>query len=215
MARHNDSLIGEKVGRLVVLQQGNGSKDKRRTWICKCDCGNSIELTTKRLRSNIDATKSCGCILNEKLTTHNASKTREYNIWLGIKTRCFDVNHHSYEKYGGKGITLYKDWVNNYQSFINYIGLAPSKKHSIDRIDNTKDYEPGNIRWATAKQQTDNRKATRLNWKIVNEIRTYKGCDEKWVAEKYDISLKHVQSIMLNLRWYDPKFIPREKQRKR
>lgn len=81
----------------------------------------------------------------------------EYKTWLRAKARCFNQRHISYPRYGGRGIVVCDEWRNDFLSFYNHIGPKPSAKHSIDRIDNNKGYEPGNVRWATGKEQSANR----------------------------------------------------------
>ncbi len=88
---------------------------------------------------------------------------QEYRAWHEIKRRCFNKNCAAYKNYGGRGITLHGDWVDNYHAFLAHVGRKPSPEHSIDRIDNNKGYEPGNVRWATREEQNRN---TRRNLKV-------------------------------------------------
>lgn len=89
-------------------------------------------------------------------------KTIEYRTWLRIKQRCLNPNNPKYEIYGGRGITICKEWREDYAAFLNYVGRKPKDKDSIERIDNDKGYEPGNIKWATAKEQARNYNHNRL-----------------------------------------------------
>lgn len=84
--------------------------------------------------------------------------TIEYRIWSGIKTRCFNKRHHSYKGYGGRGIGMDDRWVESFMDFVSHMGRCPSKGHSIDRIDSNKGYVPGNVRWATSREQNINQK---------------------------------------------------------
>jgi hypothetical protein len=86
--------------------------------------------------------------------------TKEYTTWVAIKGRCLNKNSKDFERYGNKGITLFSGWISNFQSFFNHIGFSPSKAHSVDRIDNKKGYEPGNVRWATSTQQGRNKNSS-------------------------------------------------------
>jgi hypothetical protein len=90
---------------------------------------------------------------------HRLSMSSEYNIWTKIKSRCYRVDDPVFERYGGRGILMCDAWKNDFMSFYNYVGPRPSKIHSIDRIDNNKGYEPGNVRWATAFEQTRNKRS--------------------------------------------------------
>ena len=88
---------------------------------------------------------------------HGATKTVEYRIWRGIKARCLYPNVKCYPRYGGAGITISPLWVNDFLAFLAEIGPRPTPDHSVDRIDATKGYEPGNVRWATRVEQANNK----------------------------------------------------------
>lgn len=88
---------------------------------------------------------------------HGLSKLPEYQVWKGIKKRCFNKMEPAYPRYGGKGITMAPEWVDNFPAFLAHVGSRPTPKHSIDRIDGTKGYVPGNLRWATAQEQNRNK----------------------------------------------------------
>ena len=96
------------------------------------------------------------------LVTQGDSYRPEYQIWVVMRRRCEDVKHVSYSRYGGVGVTVCPEWRRNFAAFFSYVGPRPTPKHTIDRIDNSKGYEPGNVRWATHKEQARNKKSTRL-----------------------------------------------------
>ena len=85
-----------------------------------------------------------------------------YRRWQHMIQRCHNPNDGDYFKYGGIGITVCDEWRKDFQAFLNHVGMPPKKGLTLDRIDNTKGYEPGNVRWATAKQQANNRRSTKL-----------------------------------------------------
>ncbi len=101
----------------------------------------------------------CGC---QQVKTLSAIHNREYRIWYMIRVRTTDERHIAYKNYGGRGIKMHPDWFNwetGFEAFFNHVGAAPTKRHSIDRKDNNKGYEPGNVRWATATEQAQNTRA--------------------------------------------------------
>jgi hypothetical protein len=154
-------IKGIKFHHLTVLQLSYIDKKSRRTyWECICDCGTKkIVSRDCLLRGN---TKSCGCIPHPLYTHKEAGKTKEYRAWVAIKNRCTNPNSSKYNSYGLRGIKVCGRWVNSYENFLNDMGRAPSKEHSIDRIDNNKDYSSLNCRWATATEQANNTRKNRL-----------------------------------------------------
>lgn len=88
---------------------------------------------------------------------HGLCGTKEYRAWLAMKCRCSDDRRHNAHRYVGRGITVCERWNNSFESFLDDVGPAPTAKHSLGRINNDKNYEPGNCRWETAKEQAANR----------------------------------------------------------
>jgi hypothetical protein len=90
--------------------------------------------------------------------THGMWETPEWRTWAHMKSRCLSPSSHAYADYGGRGITVYQPWIGSFEAFLAYMGPKPTPEHSIDRIDNDGNYEPGNVRWATAFEQIHNRR---------------------------------------------------------
>lgn len=143
-------LIGKRFGRLVIDAISKAAGEHARAH-CKCDCGNRSEARLAHIKSG--ATKSCGC--GQANTTHGMSGSPEYMSWLSMVSRCTNPKDASFHRYGGRGIKVCQEWVDNFSAFYSHIGDRPTG-HTLDRIDNNKDYEPGNVRWSTIHQQNRN-----------------------------------------------------------
>lgn len=137
--------------------------------------------------------------------SHGKSKTKLYTVWLALKQRCTNVRDKSYPHYGARGITVCDEWLNNFQIFYLWSMLNGYKEGlQIDRIDNDKGYSSDNCRWTTCSKNNQNRRCTKLNWEIVDEIRSLrKGSDMtlEQIAEKFNISFSHVGNIVHNRKW--------------
>lgn len=158
----NDS-IGKKFGKLIILRQGGSTKHAGPLVECQCDCGKKTTTIWNRVRTG--QTKSCGCLITETHTKHGQAKrgqhTALYKLWRRIKSRCYIKSASNYPRYGALGIKMLTEWKNNFSAFEQYIlhtlGAQPVAT-TLDRIDSKKDYEPGNLRWATLREQSINRK---------------------------------------------------------
>jgi len=153
------NLIGKKFGLLIVVSKSE-NVGKNTAWNCICDCGK----TTKSLTYNLTTgkSKSCGCIRGQKLgklmLSHGESKTRLYQIYKGIKQRCYNKNTPAYKYYGAKGIVLCDEWLSDFNIF-KYWSEANGYEinKSIDRIDPNNIYSPENCRWVSFEKQQNNK----------------------------------------------------------
>lgn len=156
-------LAGQRFGRLTAIEF-TGTRKKQSYWRCRCDCGAICIVSSGHLRSG--HTQSCGCIQKENTSkaraTHKMAQTKIYQTWFDMKRRCLDVNRSNFGRYGGRGITICDEWRDNFQAFFDYVSKLEhygEKGYSLDRIDNSRGYEVGNVRWATAKEQSRNRRS--------------------------------------------------------
>lgn len=159
---------GERYGKLTLIKKiGTHNKPN---WRCKCDCGNEKDVRISDLRSG--RTSSCGCVYKEsrgKATiTHGQAKSLTYKVWCAIIHRTTNKKAANWAIYGGRGIQMCDRWRNSFEAFLEDMGERPSRKYSIDRIDNDGNYEPGNCRWATRKEQRENQSVSRYAHIVVD-----------------------------------------------
>jgi hypothetical protein len=150
-------LVGQRFGHLLVLEMASERTKKGLVcWLCRCDCGETKIVVGRDLRSV--HVQSCGCL--KGYITHGLSYHELYVVWASMIQRCENPNHDSYPRYGGSGVTVCERWRRSFLNFLIDMGERPSPQHTLDRYPNRKgNYEPGNVRWATWKQQ--NQKARR------------------------------------------------------
>lgn len=169
--------VGQFIGRVKFPSGVSATK-----WRGQCECGNPWEGLGRDLRKG--TTQSCGCLHREITSarvvhgfTRNGIHTPEYRAWRSMFSRCSNPKVYNYNNYGGRGIKVCGRWRESFENFLTDMGLRPSPKHSIDRINNDKDYSKGNCKWSTKAEQSRNRRSTVL---LTFENKTL--CLNEWAA---------------------------------
>ncbi len=204
-------MIGKTFGKLTVVSTA-GMKGKCRAWECECECGKFTVLRT----SSLSRTKSCGCLLGQhkklclyrdlardQAKKHGMTKTPTYRTWCEMIQRCTNPKREKYARYGGRGITVCERWASSFESFMEDMGKRPLGM-TLDRFPNRDgNYEKTNCRWATSREQADNRSATKLNPDLINEIRRRfeHGESQTSIARRFSVTAGHVNNIIARRTW--------------
>lgn len=175
-----DVVVGEKYSHLLVLSI---TESRYPMALCRCDCGKEKRIRVSSIRFRF--THSCGCYRKRSKTKHGMKGTPEYKVWKGINARCNNPNGAGWANYGGRGISVCQRWSgeHGFSNFISDMGLRPSDKHTIDRIDNNGNYEPKNCRWATRSQQMMNTRKSRMM--------TFDGCTKSMKQWSIDLGIPY------------------------
>lgn len=158
-----ENLKDKVFNRLTVLSFYGKSKSGNSIWVCMCSCGKISNVIGSALKNG--RTKSCGCLAAEltrgRNSTHGYTRVGkhapEYNAWEQMKGRCYKETNNRYYRYGARGIKVCDRWLESFDNFISDMGLKPTKKHSLERIDNDGNYEPDNCKWGTDEEQRRNK----------------------------------------------------------
>lgn len=190
-------LTGQKFGYLTVIKRTE-NKGKHTMWLCRCECEKVVTVNGYDLRK--ERIKSCGCkkglMITQKKTQHGYSHTRLDNAYQSIIKRCYDENNPAYKDYGGRGIVMCDEWLNDKTKFFKWaVANGYADNLTIDRIDNDKGYSPDNCRWATMKEQANNRRSNHYVF-YDGEIYTLKE-----LAEKYNINYDKLKQRINKLHW--------------
>ena len=157
--------VGRRFGSLTVTGSSEIRINEARFIECKCDCG--TKRYTRVLKLLRGATRSCGCSKMRTgaschTYTHGMTRTAEFKAWSAMMDRCECQTNKDYPEYGARGIRVCGRWKESFKTFLSDMGVRPSPMHSLDRVNNDKGYSPDNCRWATRKQQANNRRGNRI-----------------------------------------------------
>jgi len=202
-------LVGQRFGRLLVLERdlAEGGPKGGANWKCLCDCGKTKIINASCLKKTRKSspwngsTVSCGCWRTERARrdslVHGRTETSEFRAWQAMKSRCMHPENLSWPRYGGRGISIFRPWIGDFMAFYNYVGPRPSPSHSLDRIDNNGNYEPGNVRWATRREQAHNRSTTKLSDTDVAFVRHWRarGYKLRPIAQAFGLNISYARAV--------------------
>ena len=212
LGRQRPLSIGKKVGLWTVVAEAT-ARDGNLYMKCRCECGAEHEVMVSTLRHG--KSKSCAACARamsiaekRKISAEYGGVDPMYRAWQRMISRCSNPKDKNFERYGARGIKVCDEWQGSggFEAFLAHVGRRPSLEHSLDRIDNDSDYEPGNIRWATRKEQQRN---TRRNCLVTIDGVTK--CVAEW-AEESPVSAATIYK-RLGLSWSDQDAVFSENRR--
>lgn len=208
MARPSFPWAGHRLAMLQIHERV-GERGTSPLYRATCDCGNEIEISSTQLRNG---QISCGCYRRAMLAAGNqlrhghsrkSGKSKEYRSWLAMRNRCSDPSNGSYDRYGGVGVTVCDRWNASFDAFLEDMGEMPKDgtRYTIDRIDPSKGYEPGNCRWATMTQQARSQTKTVLDEEKVRFIKAHPEIGPTELALKFQCSTGAIVSVRSGRTW--------------
>jgi hypothetical protein len=159
--RRNQDFTGRTIGKYTVVRLSRRAKHSH--WLCRCECGAERDVRSDALVAG----RQCECVARkqaaEKNKTHGMTGSPEYRTWGAMLQRCHNPNSDRYADWGGRGVKVCDRWRESFEAFYADVGPRPSPRHSLDRFpDKNGNYEPGNVRWATPREQQQNMRSNRL-----------------------------------------------------
>lgn len=156
--------VGQRYGRWVVIEEP--FRDHRDQYRCRCRCDCGVERSPNIYQLASGTSPSCGCLTRDRNTKHGQFDAPEYSVWSSMKTRCLNPKTRQYADYGGRGITICPEWLNDFAQFLADMGPRPentrTREWSLERRDNDGPYCPANCYWATRWQQDNNKRTSRV-----------------------------------------------------
>lgn len=194
-------LTGMQFGAWRVLER-RPDKLEKACWLARCVCGTEKVVWGQDLTTG--KSRTCGCKNRVRSGRYFDSRSLEARTWERMKQRCLNPNATGYQRYGGRGITVCDRWL-SFANFLADMGPRPSASRTLDRINNDGNYEPGNCRWATPKEQGRNTSTAFLTEVLVREIRALRadGATLHAIARKLGTTSKTIRDALPGGRWDD------------
>jgi hypothetical protein len=168
--------FGQRFGSLVLLAEAPMRNKYHRRVYAQCDCGNLADVGLPEIKNG--KTQSCGCGRVQHAHASGGKTSRTYSTWRAMKARCLNPKHPGYAEYGGRGIAICQQWIDSFENFLTDMGERPARM-TLDRFpDVNGNYQPGNCRWATVRDQQNNRRFT-----VIIEHRGIKKALTEWADE--------------------------------